>query len=178
MTSGKHRRLQSALCILLCACMLLFCACGGKDKTITPEEFLLGINELIVDDFGVISVTEHIGPYTSVTKITDRLYLTLVSDPVTNSLQQSELVLYFDHDLEKLDYSSFSYFFLILLKAYDPDITITNINMIHDKLQIESYDVGINEQIGYGSNTYFYQVTNEMAIFTAQYLIPAETLEP
>lgn len=169
--------LRRAVCLLLVLPLLFLSACSGKSKTITPTEFLLNINDLVVEDFGVLTVTESAGALTSVTKISELLFLTLLADSVTGSLQQSELVLYFNNDLEKLDYSSFEYFFLILLKAYDPDITITNINAIHDALNIGSYEPGISAQIGYGSNIYYYQVTDSMALFTAQYLTPSETLE-
>lgn len=168
--------LRRAVCLLLVLPLILMTACSAGSKTVTPTEFLLNITDLVVDDFGVVSGSS-LDPVTTVAEITDLLILTLLADSVTGNLRQSELALHFDNDLEKLDYSSFEYFFLILLKAYDPDITITNINTIHDTLGIGTYEPGTNAQIGYGSNIYFYTVTDSMALFTAQYLIPSETLE-
>ncbi len=167
---------KERICSLLLAVLLsVLCACETQQTSFSPQDFLLNINDLIVDDFGVLTVTEKIDTETQMTQITDHLYLTLVSDPVTNILKQAELILYTDKGLEKLDYATFSYFFLILLKAYSPDITITNINTIHDTLGIETYDIGTDRQIGYGSSIYFYTVTEERICFLAQY---NETAEP
>ena len=174
----NHRTVKNAvLALFLAGTVILLISCGSKNVSITPDGFLMNINDLIVEDFGIINVTSALDATRTVTEISDRLYLTMAADPVTGSLQQAELALYTDNGLEKLDYSSFEYFFLILLKAYDPNISVTNINSIHDALHIGSYDIGTEGQIGYGSNIFYYQVNNEMALFTAQYFEPTKPLE-
>ena len=163
--------------LLLLTVVFLLGACTAETIMMTPVEYLEAVNELVTEDYGALTVNESLNTYTTVTRISDRLFLTMEADPVTGYLQRAELALYFDADIESLDYSSFSYFFLIMLKAYDPDITITNINSIHDALDIENYTVGTDHSIGYGSSNYFYTVSDETALFSAQFLSVGETAE-
>ena len=55
--------------------------------------------------------------------------------------------------------------------------SISNINAVYDALGISNYEPGIQTKIGYGSNTYFYNVTDTEARFSALYIQPAETLD-
>jgi len=170
-------KLRRMLCAVLCCAMLLLTACRGESITMTPTQFLDSINTLSADDFGAITETDTIDAVTTLCQITERLSLTLISDPVTGLLQRAELALTFDADITDLDYASFSYFFLVMLKAYDKNITISNVNSIHDALLIEIYDAGTDTKIGYGSSTYAYRVTDAEARFCAQFIAPAETLD-
>lgn len=160
---------------LLLTVLLLFGGCASETILMTPVEYLASLNELVSEDYGALTINESLNTHTTVTRISDRLFLTMEADPVTGYLRRAELALYFDADIEALDYSSFSYFFLIMLKAYDPDITITNINSIHDALDIGVYTVGTDQSIGYGSSNYYYTVSDEMALFSAQFLSADET---
>lgn len=167
-------KMKRILAVLLCVLVLTsLTACSKKAIGWTPAEFLSNINSLCADDFGVLAVKEEIDPYTQSIEISEQLHLYLTSDTVTGALYKADLVLKTDSNTEKLDYSAFSYFFLIMLKAYDGDISVANINSIHDTLGIETYVNSTNTQIGYGSNVYFYNVTEESATFTAQYSTPS-----
>lgn len=162
------------LACLLCVLMLLsLVGCDKKTYGYSPADYLSKINILCSDDFGVLTVKEKINPYTQKIEISEKLHLILHADTVTNTVQKAELVLTIDTETEKLDYSSFSYFFLIMLKAYDEGISVGNINSIHDSLGVETYISGTDTQIGYGSNEYFYAVTESTATFTAQYNTPS-----
>ena len=169
---------RGIICILLTLSML-FCmtACRAEVITMSPDQFLDRLNSLCADDFGAVTKTETIDAVTSLCQITERISLTLISDSVTGLLQRAELVLTFDPDMTDLDYSSFSYFFLVMLKAYDEKTSISNINAVYDALGISNYEPGIQTKIGYGSNTYFYNVTDTEARFSALYIQPAETLD-
>ena len=176
MTRGRLCR--TLLCTVLTLSMLLsFTSCRAEVITMTPAEFLDRLNALCADDFGAVTESEAIDAVTSLCRITDRLSLTLISDSVTGLLQRAELVLTFDPDIAELDYSSFSYFFLVMLKAYDSNTTVGNINSVYDALGISNYEPGIRTEIGYGSNTYCYTVTETEARFTALYIQPAQTLD-
>ena len=166
------------LCMLLILSML-FCmtACRTEAITMSTDQFLDRLNNLCADDFGAVTKTETVDAVTSLCQITVRISLTLISDSVTGLLQRAELVLTFDPDMTDLDYSSFSYFFLVMLKAYDEKTSISNINSVYDALGISNYEPGIQTEIGYGSNTYFYTVTETEARFSALYIQPAETLD-
>jgi len=72
---------------------------------------------------------------------------------------------------------AFSYFFLVMLKAYDEKTSVGNINSVYDALGISTYEPGTQNEIGYGSNTYYYTVTETEARFSALYIQPAETLD-
>ena len=163
--------------LLLLSMLVTMTACRADVITMSPDQFLDRLNALCADDFGAVTETETIDAVTSLCQITDRISLTLISDPVTGLMQRAELVLAFDPDITDLDYSSFSYFFLVMLKAYDEKTTISNINSVYDALGISSYEPGIQTEIGYGSNTYCYSVTDTEARFTALYIQPAETLD-
>ncbi len=173
--TGWRRTLLGMLLIL--SVLTCFTACRADAITMSPEQFLDRLNALCADDFGAVTQTEAIDEVTSLCQITDRISLLLISDPVTGLLQRAELVLTFDPDIADLDYSSFSYFFLVMLKAYDEKTTVSNINSVYDALGISSYEPGIETEIGYGSNTYCYAVTETEARFTALYIQPAETLD-
>lgn len=176
MTSGRLCR--ALLCaILILSVLLSVTSCRAEVITMTPAQFLDRLNTLCADDFGAVTETEAIDAVTSLCQITDRLSLLLISDSVTGLLQRAELVLTFDPDIAELDYSSFSYFFLVMLKAYDEKTTVGNINSVYDALGISDYTSGKQTEIGYGSNTYSYTVTEEEARFTALYIQPAETLD-
>ena len=175
-TRGKLCR--TLLCLILILTMLLsFVSCRADVITMSPAQFLDRLNALCADDFGAVTETEELDAVTSLCQITDRLSLILISDSVTGLLLRAELVLTFDPDIAELDYSSFSYFFLIMLKAYDENTSVGNINSVYDALGISNYDPGIRTEIGYGSNTYCYTVTETEARFTALYIQPAETLD-
>ena len=168
--------------LCLCAVLLLSVlvsatSCRADAITMTPNQFLDRLNALCADDFGAVTQTEAVDNVTSLCQITDRISLVLVSDPVTGLMQQAELTLTFDPDIADLDYASFAYFFLVMLKAYDSNTTVSNINSVYDALGIETYDPGIHTKIGYGSNTYYYDVTETEARFSALYIQPAETLD-
>lgn len=174
----KNALLRSTVSILLSLSMLLcLTACRADVITMSPDRFLDRLNALCADDFGAVTETETIDAVTALCRITDRISLTLISDPVTGLMQRAELSLTLDPDITDLDYSSFSYFFLVMLKAYDDKTTISNINSVYDALGISSYEPGISTEIGYGSNTYYYSVTETEARFTALYIRPAETLD-
>jgi len=169
---------RTLFCMLLILSMLVcFTACRADVITMSPDQFLDRLNTLCADDFGAVTITEAIDSVTALCKITDHISLTLISDPVTGLMQRAELVLTFDPDIADLDFSSFSYFFLVMLKAYDERTSISNINSVYDALGISSYEPGIRTEIGYGSNTYCYAVTETEARFTALYIQPAETLD-
>lgn len=159
--------------VLLAAVLLLCTGCASEAILMSSQAYLMEINELVVEDFGALTVTENLDADTTVTQISDRLYLTMAADPVTGYVRRAELALYIDPDIEELDYSSFSYFFLIMLKAYDENITVTNINSIHDALGIGDYSAGVSSSIGYGSSNYYYTVTEEMALFSAEFIVSA-----
>ena len=178
MTNHIKKRVRGLLCLLLCSLLLLLSSCGDAVQDITPFEYLQKINDLAGESFGGIAVTENIDVNTSVSQISDNLYLTLSADPVTGLLLQAELALYRTPDTEALDYTLFEHCFLVLLKAHDPDISVTNLNAIHDTLGIEDYTVGTDTKIGYGRNSYFYTVGEEMALFTAQFGVSSEPLAP
>ncbi len=166
--------MKRVLVFALCVLMLCFTtACKKQAYGYSPTQYLSNINRLCVDDFGVLTVKESISPYVQDVEISDHLHLYLTSDTVTGSVQKAELSLQLDTETSKLDYSTFSYFFLIMLKAYDDGVSVANINSIHDTLGIETYTSGTNTQIGYGSNVYFYTVTGDTATFTAQYSTPS-----
>jgi len=175
---SKSMAWRTFLCMLLILSML-FCmtACRTEAITMSTDQFLDRLNNLCADDFGAVTKTETVDAVTSLCQITDRISLTLISDSVTGLLQRAELVLTFDPDMTDLDYSSFSYFFLVMLKAYDEKTSISNINSVYDALGISNYEPGIQTEIGYGSNTYFYTVTETEARFSALYIQPAETLD-
>ena len=176
--SMRGSRNRTLLCVLLVLSVLFSCtACRADAITMTPAQFLNRLNELCADDFGAVTETEEIDEVTSLCQITDRISMTLISDPVTGLMQRAELVLTFDPDITDLDYSSFSYFFLVMLKAYDEKTTVGNINSVYDALGISNYEPGIQTEIGYGSNTYYYTVTETEARFSALYIQPAETLD-
>lgn len=169
------RRAVSALLVSL---LLFVCtACRADAITMTPSQYLDRLNALCADDFGAVTETETVDAQTALCQITDRISLLLITDSVTGLLQRAELVLTFDPDMTDLDYSSFTYFFLVMLKAYDPGTTIGNINSVYDALGISTYEPGTQKEIGYGSNTYSYTVTETEARFTALYIQPAETLD-
>ena len=171
-------RCRTLSCLLLILSLLLsFTACRADVITMTPEQFLNRLNDLCADDFGAVTETEAIDAITSRCQITDRLSLILISDDVTGLLQRAELVLTFDPDIADLDYASFSYFFLVMLKAYDEKTSVGNINSVYDALGISTYEPGMQTEIGYGSNTYYYTVTETEARFSALYIQPAETLD-
>ena len=163
--------------LLILSVLTTVTACRADAITMSPAQFLGRLNTLCADDFGAVTETEAIDNTTSLCQITERLSLTLISDPVTGLLQRAELVLTFDPDITDLDYSSFSYFFLVMLKAYDEATSVSNINSVYDALGISDYTPGIRTEIGYGSNTYFYTVTETEARFSALYIQPAETLD-
>ncbi len=163
--------------LLILSMLISFTACRAEAITMSPDQFLDRLNALCADDFGAVTITEETDDVTALCRITDRISLSLISDPVTGLMQRAELVLTFDPDITDLDYSSFSYFFLIMLKAYDEKTTIANINSVYDALGISSFEPGIATEIGYGSNTYCYTVTETEARFTALYIQPAETLD-
>ena len=172
-----HLRRTLVNVLLLLSVLLSLTACRAEVITMSPGQFLDRLNALCADDFGAVTVTETTDDVTDLCQITDRISLTLISDPVTGLMQRAELVLTFDPDMTDLDYSSFSYFFLVMLKAYDEKTTISNINSVYDALGISNYEPGIAAEIGYGSNTYSYSVTETEARFTALYIQPAETLD-
>ena len=175
-TMNKHWQLLIGVLLIL-SILVSFTACRAEALTMSPDQFLDRLNSLCADDFGAVVETETVDAVTSLCRITDRISLMLISDPVTGLLQRAELTLTFDPDITDLDYSSFSYFFLVMLKAYDEKTSISNINSVYDALGIESYEPGTRTEIGYGSNTYFYEVTETEARFTAHYIQPAETLD-
>ncbi len=167
----KKRVLSLVLGVILC----ILSSCASETILLSVSDYLLEINDLAASDFGVLTVTDKLDADTTVTKISDRLYLTLAADPITGYVRRAELALYLEPDMEELDYASFSYFFLVMLKAYDEDITVGNINAIHNALQIETYLPGTDNMIGYGSCNYYYQVTDEMALFSADFIVTEET---
>ena len=170
--------MRAMICVLLILSVLTsFTACRADAITMTPAQFLSRLNALCADDFGAVTETEAIDNTTSRCQITQRLSLMLISDPVTGLLQRAELVLTFDPDIADLDYSSFSYFFLVMLKAYNEGTSVGNINSVYDALGISNYEPGIRTEIGYGSNTYSYTVTETEARFSALYIQPAQTLD-
>ena len=175
-TMNKYWRIPVGILLIL-SVLASFTACRADAITMSPDQFLDRLNVLCADDFGAVVKTETVDAATSLCKITDRISMTLFSDPVTGLLQRAELTLTFDPDITDLDYSSFAYFFLVMLKAYDEKTSIGNINSVYDALGIESYEPGIRTEIGYGSNTYFYEVTETEARFSARYIQPAETLD-
>ena len=175
-TMNKSWRIPVGILLIL-SVLVSFTACRADAITMTPDQFLDRLNALCADDFGAVVETETVDAVTSLCRITDRMSLTLISDPVTGLLQRAELTMTFDPDITDLDYSSFSYFFLVMLKAYDEKTSIGNINSVYDALGIENYEPGIRTEIGYGSNTYCYSVTDTEARFTALYIQPAETLD-
>lgn len=173
--TGGFRR---SVCLLLALTVLtLLTACRAEAITMMPEQFLDRLNALCADDFGAVTVDEVLENGAGLCQITERISLTLISDPITGLLQQAELTLTFDPDITELDYSSFSYFFLVMLKAYDANTSVGNINSVYDALGISTYEAGTQTEIGYGSNTYTYTVTETEARFTALYIQPAETLD-
>ncbi|MBO5648418.1 MAG: hypothetical protein J6S76_00725 [Clostridia bacterium] len=180
MTTAAGRRRRAALCLLLALTLLLSLLCTGcrtNAITMTPSAFREALTALCSDDFGAITETEVVDAATSICKISDRLTLTLYADPVTGLLARAELSIALDVDITDLDYASFSYFFLIMLKAYDPNISISSINTVHDALEIGTYVQGTSTSIGFGSSTYSYSVTESEARFSALYIVPAETLD-
>ena len=171
-------RVCVVLCLILTLLLTLFCSgCRAQIITLMPDTFLERISTLCADDFGAVTVTEKIDAVTHRCQITDRITLWLYTDPVTGLVARAELALTFDADITDLDYASFSYFFLVMLKAYDPNISISNINSVHDALGIETYTAGTDAEIGFGSSTYYYTVSETEARFSAQYIVPAETLD-
>lgn len=171
-------RSRRFLLLLLCALLPLLTACGDSVIQMTPNEYILSINSLVEDNLGGIGITDTIDANTTVSQITDTLYLTLAADPVTGLLTQAELALYLTPETETLDRTLFEHYCLILLKAYDADISSANLNAVHDTLGIENYTVGIDTKIGYGRSTYFYTVSEDRALFSAQFFLPSETLAP
>lgn len=166
------------LSVLLILSMLAVCtACRAEAITMTSAQYLDCLNALCADDFGAVTETETIDAQTARCQITDRISLILTTDSVTGLLQCADLVLTLDPDITDLDYSSFSYFFLVMLKAYDEKTTVGNINSVYDALGISTYEPGTQKEIGYGSNTYSYTVTETEARFSALYIQPAETLD-
>ena len=164
--------------ILLVLSILVVCtACRAEAITMTSAQYLDRLNALCADDFGAVTETETVDAQTALCRITDRISLILTTDSVTGLLQCAELVLTFDPDITDLDYSSFTYFFLVMLKAYDDKTSVGNINSVYDALGISTYDPGTQKEIGYGSNTYSYSVTETEARFSALYIQPAETLD-
>ncbi len=166
----KRHILSLILCVLLC----FLTACASETIVMSASDYLLEINDLAASDFGILTVSENLDANTTVTQITDRLSLTLAADPITGYVRRAELMLYLEPEMEDLDYASFSYFFLIMLKAYDKDITISNINAIHDALSIETYTPGTDTMIGYGSCNYYYKVTEDNALFSADFIVTEE----
>ena len=102
--------------LLLLSMLVTMTACRADVITMSPDQFLDRLNALCADDFGAVVETETVDAVTSLCRITDRMSLMLISDPVTGLLQRAELTLTFDPDITDLDYSSFSYFFLVMLK--------------------------------------------------------------
>ena len=178
MTMHMKKRTLVFLSVLFSVILALLTSCGDAVVEMTPREYLSQINTLVDQNFGGISVTETIDVNTTVSQISDNLYLTLAADPVTGLLLQAELALYMTPDTGTLDHTLFEHYFLVLLKAHDPDISVANLNAVHDALGIEDYTLGTDTKIGYGSNTYFYTVGEDMALFTAQFRLPSETLSP
>ncbi len=163
--------------LLLCIALLFCTGCAAETILLSSSDYLTAINDLASSDFGLLTVSDTPDAVTDVIQISDRLSLRMVADPVTGYVRCAELLLQFDPDMTDLDYASFSYFFLIMLKAYDDAITIGNINAIHDALEIETYTAGIDHMIGYGSCNYYYQVTEETALFSADFIVTKESVE-
>ena len=139
---------------------------------ITPETYLAEINALAENDFGTLTAaTNKENSSEAVAAISDRLFLSMTADPVTGFLSNAALTLRLDADIEALDYSSFTYFFLIMLKAYDKDITINNINSIYHALGIDAAAADTVSAIDYGSSHYTYAVTAENVIFSAEFRV-------
>ena len=176
------RRDAAKRCITVCVLLLLcistasLSSCNRLMITMSPAQFLSNINDLAAEDFGALSQEQIRDETITSVKIRDRLSLTMTADPFTGLMKSAVLKLSFDENIEDLDYSSFAYFFLIMLKAYDSNISIANVNAIRESLSFESYNAGIDNKIGYGSTIYYYTVTEKAAIFTAQYITEKEQL--
>ncbi len=173
---GHQGGFTRVLCSVLCVLWLLSCvSCASEAILMSGDAYLDAINALASEDFGLLTVWEKTDADTTLIRISDRLSLTMQMDSVTGYVKWAELCLTFDADIAELDYASFSYFFLIMLKAYDENITVTNINAIHNALEIETYTPGIDKSIGYGSSNYDYSVTEETARFSAEFILSEDS---
>ncbi len=160
---------------LVCAAILcsLF-SCSPDVIQTTPASFLADVNALVADDYGILTMKQdNLIPRLSVAPISDEMTLSLYAQEDTGLLQEAILTLSLSPTTDDLAYDTFSYFFLILLKAYDESMTIAQINTIHDTLTIGAYEPGTELSIGYGSSTYYYTVTDTEAVFRAKHAEPA-----
>ena len=157
--------------------ILLLSSCGGRTYR-TIREYIGMMNDLTRGNIGTIDETEIINPNTISVPIRDNLQMIILADASTGYIYQVDLKLSLKDKPDSLEYNLFEDYFLIMIRGYFPDIGISSLNSIRESLGIGTYLPGTSTKIGYGSSTYYYNVTEDEAIFTAEFEKGAETLAP
>ncbi|MBO4229427.1 MAG: hypothetical protein J5938_03650 [Clostridia bacterium] len=169
--------MRKAVLIPLLILLILLTSCGGRTYR-TIWEYIGSMNDLTRGNIGTIDETETVNPNTISVTLRDNLKMTIFADAATGYIFQVDLTLSLQDGPDSLEYNLFEDYFLIMIRAYFPGIGISSLNSIRESLGIGSYVPGTASKIGYGSSTYYYTVTEEEAVFTAEFEKGAETLAP